>query len=263
MQYNPELFRWEGNENALAPFDAPLPPPAHVSPTGAAPAEQASLAAKVETPGQRPALITNINTASPSVQVVGGMVFDPKRMCWLKLSQHHQAHAHAHAASSQAQSSLSPTTCSSNAFAFTEDGGDDDEDPFAGLDDLEEGLISQRARARTRARSPGSDGGRGAQGTAGGADGDGHDSRPSSSSSSMEPHGKSKKNNGGGGVGLGLSTDEWLVGEEFDVGPEFIRRQREEEVRWRRKVDLWMGPERQEEGDDWRWAIKQVLLGTF
>lgn len=41
--------------------------------------------------------------------------------------------------------------------------------------------------------------------------------------------------------GLGTSCGEWIVGEEFDVGPEFVRRQREEEERWRRRTEGWVG----------------------
>ncbi len=50
--------------------------------------------------------------------------------------------------------------------------------------------------------------------------------------------------------------DEWLVGEEFDVGPEFVRRQREEEERWRKKCQNWIaGPSVRD--DSWKWAIRE------
>lgn len=63
--YNPRTYSWEGNEKDLRQFD------------------------RVETPTTpRPALITNVNqTAKIGVQVVGGMVFDPTRMCWLKVDE--------------------------------------------------------------------------------------------------------------------------------------------------------------------------------
>lgn len=101
---------------------------------------------------------------------------------------------------------------------------DDEDDPFAGLDDLEESKTKGTDRA-----------------------GDGGD-------------GEEK-------VGKGLA-DEWLVGEEFDVGPEFVRRQRAEEEKWRRKVEAWVGERREESErvlggsgrEDWRWAIR-VLAG--
>ncbi|OAA43778.1 hypothetical protein NOR_04353 [Metarhizium rileyi] len=52
--------------------------------------------------------------------------------------------------------------------------------------------------------------------------------------------------------------DDWLVGEEFDVGPEFVRRQREEEERWRKKCEKWVGrgPRDQEM---WRWTIRDLV----
>ena len=58
MTYNPALQKWEGNESALLDFDKPF-----VNPV-------------------RPALITNIG-GSKIPQVVGGMVFDPDKMCWI------------------------------------------------------------------------------------------------------------------------------------------------------------------------------------
>lgn len=55
--------------------------------------------------------------------------------------------------------------------------------------------------------------------------------------------------------------DEWLVGEEFDVGPEFIRRQREEQERWHKKCQKWVGTvDRDREA--WRWAIKNIVSGV-
>ncbi|KAI9883616.1 MAG: hypothetical protein M1823_004604 [Watsoniomyces obsoletus] len=216
MHYNPELYRWEGNENALAPFDAPLPTPTSLGPLGGGlTASSELLKTENGTPAPRPALITNFNMASPSVQVVGGMVFDPKRMCWLKLSQHPNHPAH-----HSTPPAFSPTASSSQGPpVLTDDDHDSEVDAFAGIDDLPEGP-SKPSSAGTGAGS----------GTA----------------------------RGSGGPG----RDEWLVGEEFDVGPEFIRRQREEEVRWRRKVDAWTGPGRDDEDSGaWRWAIQQVLLG--
>lgn len=53
--------------------------------------------------------------------------------------------------------------------------------------------------------------------------------------------------------------DDWLVGEEFDVGPEFVRRQREEEERWRRKCEKWVGTNVDRGGEDWRWSIRDVV----
>ena len=68
-----------------------------------------------------------------------------------------------------------------------------------------------------------------------------------------------RKSDGGSGL-----KDDWLVGEEFDVGPEFVRRQREEEERWRRKCEKWVGVGREgKKGGDvsWRWSIRDVVFG--
>lgn len=64
MTYNPRTHRWDGNEDILRDFDSITP-------------------RDVMTP-PRPALISNITSGSiRGVQVVGGMIFDPQRMCWL------------------------------------------------------------------------------------------------------------------------------------------------------------------------------------
>lgn len=195
MQWNPTLFRWEGNENALAPFDAPIPPPQ--SPK----ALSGNSASKVA-----PALIANVG-ATKGVQVVGGMVFDPQRMCWLKIAPSHSSHR-----SGTASNPRSPNTV------------DEEDDPFAGLDDLDDG----KDRKSTAGISVGFE---------------------EDASFGMAPK--------------GLADDEWLVGEEFDVGPEFIKRQRAEEEKWRRKVEGWVGKGIREqgcetgyEGEDWRWALR-------
>ncbi|KAL8755483.1 MAG: hypothetical protein Q9184_004791 [Pyrenodesmia sp. 2 TL-2023] len=175
MQWNPTLFRWEGNENALAPFDVPLPPPQSPKTGG---------------PGGKPApaLIANVG-ATKGVQVVGGMVFDPQRMCWLKMAPSHKA--------SGTSNPGSPDTV-------------DDDDPFAGMDDLE-------------------------------------DTKERKSVSGLGPE----------VGGKALADEEWPVGEEFDVGPEFVRRQRTEEEKWRRKVEGWVGRAvRDDAGDDWKWALR-------
>ena len=58
--------------------------------------------------------------------------------------------------------------------------------------------------------------------------------------------------------GKPMVDDEWLVGEEFDVGPAFVQRQRTEEEKWRRKVEGWIGEGRKEE-EDWRWGIRREV----
>lgn len=199
MRWNSTLFKWEGNENALASFDASAPPPRspkHMSGNGGAKAA--------------PALIANVG-ASKGVQVVGGMVFDPQRMCWLKMAPSHASHHR-----------FGTTSSPRSVDTF-----DDDEDPFAGLDDLDE------SKDRKSAVS--------------------HGGGPDDDLSSM-------------GGSKGLADDEWLVGEEFDVGPEFVKRQRTEEENWRRKVEGWVGKGIREEGcetgyegEDWRWALRDKV----
>lgn len=226
MHYNPVLYRWEGNENALAPFDAPIAPSTRGSPLAAQAQLHTNPSSKAE--GQRPALITNIASAtSQSVQVVGGMVFDPQRMCWLKLSHTNQKDANPKPSSPEAHGQ--------------DDAAEDSDDPFAGLDDLEDNEPSRPVATQPHPHT-------------------------TASASSSPDRARAKSS---------LAADEWLVGEEFDVGPEFIRRQREEEVRWRKKVEAWTGPERMRliesetgagvldggEGDEWRWAIREVVRG--
>lgn len=124
----------------------------------------------------RPALITNVNS-SKAFQVVGGMVFDPARMCWLKVAP---------------------------------DEDDDEGDPFEGVEDLMDECTS-------------------IDGT------------------------------NVGGLG---NCGEFIVGEEFDVGPEFVRRQREEEERWRRKLDGWVYNGAQNQAVEWRrrWELYNLVV---
>ncbi|KAI2473333.1 hypothetical protein F4781DRAFT_188460 [Annulohypoxylon bovei var. microspora] len=75
------------------------------------------------------------------------------------------------------------------------------------------------------------------------------------------------KNSASGGQGRG-SDDDWLVGEEFDVGPEFIRRQHDEEGRWRRKLgpfqrdDSHQNPTKNqdESREARRWALRNIIM---
>ncbi|KAH6622977.1 hypothetical protein F5144DRAFT_347576 [Chaetomium tenue] len=179
MWYNPETFQWEGNDNALSAFEIPNSSPSITS-------VPQQIVRERETATPRPALITNIG-ATKGVQVVGGMVFDPQNMCWLKLAP-------------QSKSEKSDTLDGFNAF-------DDDEDVFRDIPDLEE---------RTMASSD------------------------------------------GGNPRVSDVNHEWPVGEEFDVGPEFVRRQREEEDRWRKKCHLWINNQG-DRGDAWKWAIRDIV----
>lgn len=176
MRYNPITFRWEGNENLVQDFD-------NISPIS---------------PKSAPALITNVS-AMQNVQVVGGMVFDPQRMCWLKLA---------------------PLQPGANGLVAIQD----EDDVFAGLDDLDDKAWSNDHSGRTL-----------------GAPDD------------LGPVASGDDRSGG------ESSDEWPITEEFDVGPEFIKRQRAEEEKWKHKVDKWVGFERQKLDDGWRWAIRDLV----
>lgn len=93
MTYNPRTHRWDGNEDVLRDFDSIAPRDVFTPP--------------------RPALISNITSGSMrGVQVVGGMIFDPQRMCWLN-----------------------------NTSGDNVDGLDED-DPFEGLEDLKDDEMS-------------------------------------------------------------------------------------------------------------------------
>ncbi|KAL1958336.1 hypothetical protein VTO42DRAFT_4653 [Malbranchea cinnamomea] len=177
MQYNPASYRWEGNEHATAAFDTPATPQA-----------------------LKPALIANVGGIG-GAQIVGGMVFDPQRMTWLRLS------------SSQA---------GRNGVAVSSD----EEDTFAGIEDLHD--RPRRSTGHVRSASLGNDWSAG-------------DSANNDDKSGDD------------------SADEWPLTEEFDVGPEFIKRQRAEEEKWRRKVGKWVSEDRAKLGEGWRWAIRDLV----
>jgi hypothetical protein len=231
MIYNPTLQRWEGNEEALISFSHPntstttLALTTASTPTFAPPGNQmsrghdrsqsishialssihagqaqrsfSSRAAKLVQPPTpapvpsppRPALISQISVPR-SVQYEGRMVFDPVKMTWLKAPR------------------------PSNDVGSPSE-ADEEEDPFAGLDDLKDN-----------------------ESVAGG--------------------------NGMGGAGTPNPDDPTFVGEEFDVGPGFIRRQRDEEAIWRRRVEGWVGGLRDngEQRGGWRWAIRDFAASA-
>ncbi|KAI7183759.1 hypothetical protein KC363_g8054 [Hortaea werneckii] len=67
----------------------------------------------------------------------------------------------------------------------------------------------------------------------------------------------------GGGMASPVSMAAAGVGdvhEEFDLGPQFIRIQREEENMWRRRCELWFPTDgsRQDNGQ-WRWSIRDMV----
>ncbi|CBX90587.1 hypothetical protein IAQ61_002081 [Plenodomus lingam] len=227
MVYNPTTQRWEGNDEALISFSHPntstttLALTTASTPTFAPPgypvnrshdrsqsishialssihAAQKSFSARVAKMAPppppapapsppRPALISQISVPR-GVQYEGRMVFDPVKMTWLKAPR--------------------PTNDPRSPSEV-----DEDEDPFAGLDDLKDN-----------------------ESVAGG--------------------------HAAGGTGTPNPEE---VGEEFDVGPGFIRRQREEENTWRRRVDGWVGFERDtgERKGGWRWTIRHFAAGAL
>lgn len=178
MKYNPTLYRWEGNENATAVFDTP----------------------SISTPSKSSlALISNVGGIA-GAQVVGSMVFDPQRMCWVKFG--------------------SPLPGKPGVAAPP-----DEDDVFAGLDDLEDRPQKTSTTSRTVSAV---------------GDADANDPLTGDDKS-------------------GDSSDDWPITEEFDVGPEFIKRQRAEEEKWRRKVSKWVSDDRKSLGDAWRWAIRDLV----
>lgn len=195
MYYNPQTYRWEGNDFELAPFDAPASSPSTGSIPSFAQKDTHQIYREKENSTPRPALIQNVNS-SMNVQVVGGMVFDPQLMTWLKVP------------TSGSKKNTSEAGDTMDGF----DALDDEEDIFKDVPDLED-------------TPPKEDTGAGG-----------------------------RKSEGASGL-----KDEWLVGEEFDVGPEFVKRQREEEERWRRKCEKWVGSGLDRGDEGWRWSIRDVV----
>lgn len=220
MIYNPTMQRWEGNEEALAPFthpngssatldlttvSTPTFSPMHnpfghphershsISHTALSKIQLKNVSSRavnvVPRPAPsppRPALISQ-KTMPRGVQYEGRMVFDPVKMTWLKAPR-------------DSNDPLSPSVA------------DDDEDPFAGLEDLKDNV-------------------------------------------SVAGHGDA-------GNGAPGTEDASFVGEEFDLGPSFIRRQREEEAIWRRKTESWVGTMRDtgEHKHGWRWELRRIAM---
>ncbi|QIX01670.1 hypothetical protein AMS68_007187 [Peltaster fructicola] len=188
MIYNPNTLRWEGNENTLSRFELP---PALETPTPRGTHEGTSYMDRQPLAGSppRPALIAPMSAAT-NLQVNGHMVFDPHQMKWLKLKTGRDV-----------SGPLSPSVT------------DEDEDVFAGLDDLKETSPAVGAGSVAGMASP--------QSTA--------------------------------ATGMGE------VHEEFDLGPQFIRLQKEEEMTWRKRCEMWF-PQGEARADDgrWRWSIRNI-----
>ncbi|KAF2421196.1 hypothetical protein EJ08DRAFT_519202 [Tothia fuscella] len=216
MVFNAILQRWEGNEHVLSHFSNPstttLPlHPTHKDnfshhhhtssiPSGLALGlrDQNTLPRHGSPP--RPALISQVN-GMKGPRIERGMVFDPDRMKWLKVDPRSLAN-------NFESNQLTPGSVSI----------DDEEDPFAGIDDLPD----EKSKI-----APG----------AGGAN---------------------KENESGTG-------GDWALGEEFDLGPTFIRRQQSEEKEWRKWTEKWFAGAAsngqvaaRDGGEEWKWAIRRV-----
>lgn len=142
-------------------------------------------------PRRMPALISGVAT-DKGMQVQNGMVLDPHVMKWLKVGH---------------RDTKLPGLASPSSMSAQED----EEDPFAGIDDLPDDETPTEALAGLNIA---------------GIDGDG--------------------------------LDEPVVGEEFDVGQQFIRKQRAAEALWRKRVHGWVGDWREELGEGWRWGIRDM-----
>jgi hypothetical protein len=193
MTYNPIMQRWEGNEGALTPFtlannststlaSATLTP-ALSTPTFAPhthhhhsihhqhshsnPLFHPSNMPRQNPPSppRQPALIHH-KSQPLGVRVDNGMVFDPRQMRWLKLGR-------------------SPSGLYEGSPSV-----DEEEDPFAGIEDLKDDSTRVSVGA-------------------------------------------------GASTGNAAIDDNSFVGEEFDVGPAFRKRQKDEEATWRRMVGAW------------------------
>ncbi|KAJ9653038.1 hypothetical protein H2198_007744 [Neophaeococcomyces mojaviensis] len=242
MYYNPVLCRWEGNDTALAPFDVPDFLPRQPSPgegVGLHPHIKAGSATKLDSPAansSKPnlALIMNVGGTS-GVQLVNGMVFDPRQMKWLKVAPNERG----------------DSIRSGNGSVQLEE----EEDVFAGLEDLKEeseNMSSVHESKRDRSVSG-----------IGVGDKTDHFNETTSNKRALgdDDHDNTQMS------GHNSSSDEWGPGvaEEYDVGPEFVRRQRMEEDRWRRKVEKWMRSDDEVAAEEveglggWRWAIREFV----
>ncbi|KAK4931338.1 hypothetical protein LTR28_011550 [Elasticomyces elasticus] len=240
MVFNPVTLRWDGNENALANFDREVDPPLETPTPAQHRHGKGSFFPNTQPPqhpnkpdtGSRneysptrglgkPALIAPLSShnAGNNIQVVGGMVFDPRQMRWLKMSRERQ-----HSRGPSDNGVMSPSITD----------GEEDEDPFAGIEDLKDTPIGVSSPPTTVADM-----------TAGGK------SVPAVPSTLAEP----------GSVGA--------LSEEFDVGPAFVQRQREEEAVWVKWCGAWFSSSSAASsaatayddvagGAAWRYAIRSI-----
>jgi hypothetical protein len=157
----------------------------------------------------RPALITKLatsNNTGHNVQVQNGMVYDPQQMKWLKWK-----------GGRDASGQLSPSV--------TSGGEDDEEDAFAGIEDL---------RDENAPPLP-----------LGGGLGD-----VTAALAGMA----SPVSLAAAGVGE--------VHEEFDMGPRFIQLQKDEELAWRRRCSAWFvndSPRPDHSAGRWLYALRDII----
>jgi hypothetical protein len=208
MVYNAAKQQWEGNENMVYNFPEnpststlPLPPTHNINhshhhhtnsiPTGIVLGTREPNTLPRHGSPPRPALISNVNQ-NRGPRIERGMVFDPEKMKWLKVDTRQLENNNA----------LTPGSVSI----------EEDDDPFAGIDDLKDE--------------------------------------------------RSKILPGMGGVNKENASmdDNWNLGEEFDLGQRFIKRQRVEEIEWRKWTEKWFvgGERRRNEGESWKWEIRRV-----
>ena len=164
------------------------------------------------------------------------MFFDAQKMRWFKVGRNSLGGASANGGPGAQQSDpRSP---------YEED---DEEDPFAGLEDLK----VESADAKTNASgAPGPFSSTSNTGAGNGA------------TTFTNPFGEDAK--------FEDPSSGAFVGEEFDLGPSFIRRQREEEAVWRRRVEGWVGgvvrsgeESERREREAWRWAVRDLAAHAF
>ncbi|KAF2462411.1 hypothetical protein BDY21DRAFT_376196 [Lineolata rhizophorae] len=266
-------------------------------------------AATPASPARVPGLISH-RSAARGVHVERGMVFDPRQMKWLKLGAEHRRKGDVHRGGA---GGTTATKGGRQSATPTADGTDDDEDPFAGLEDLREdgggaassganGAQGKDKRSSVGCAGPGPVGAAlglggapaaGAGGPTGvrigslnlnlgGAAADAemanqqHRPRSTPSAGLVAAAAVPAVTRGGdpatvapscaalppdaklAGVPVAATAataaatavppapapqQDTFLGEEFDVGPGFIKRLRDEEAAWRRRVERWVGGE--------------------
>ncbi|GIZ46597.1 hypothetical protein CKM354_000971700 [Cercospora kikuchii] len=120
MVYNPQTLRWEGNENTLREFDLPPldTPTPQLRPRSSYMERVERGHQRSNTSPSRPALISHVATGSGfNIQVQNGMVYDPQQMKWLKVKGGRDV---------------------SGQFSPSATDVEDEEDAFAGIEDLKD-----------------------------------------------------------------------------------------------------------------------------